>query len=189
MCGPARHSSQLTKRAEEIRIYAEKRDYSTRYCFLLDMHMPSGLKRFFVYDLNNNTVAFSGLVAHGSCDENFLKKPRFSNSGGSGCTSMGIYKICGAYYGQYGKSYRLYGLEKTNSNALSRSVVLHAFRCVPDEECYPKPICNSLGCPMVSSLFLKRLALIIDRSNKPVLLWVYDIPIPKKHFLFNRPRK
>jgi hypothetical protein len=52
--------------------------------------------------------------------------------------------------------------------------VLHGYRSVPDEESYPKPICNSAGCPMVSVAFLKKLSRILDGSNKPVLLWVYD---------------
>ena len=183
MCSPVRKQqkslSQLPRRAQEIRIYAQKEGYSTRYCFLLDMSLQSGLKRFFVYDLTRNMVAFSGLVAHGSCDQNFLKAPRFSNTPGGGCTSIGIYKVGNAYYGQYGKAYKLHGLEDSNSNVFSRLIVLHGNRFVPDQESYPKPICNSSGCPMVSPAFLNKLSSIIDKSNKPVLLWVYDTPAPQ----------
>ena len=171
-----RNLSELNKRAEEVRIYAQKKGYSTRYCFLLDMRLHSGLKRFFVYDLNKNAVLFSGLVAHGCCDQNFLKQARFSNTPGQGCTSAGIYKIGYAYYGQYGKAYKLIGLQNSNSNAFSRSIVLHSNRWVPDEESYPKPICNSSGCPMVSFAFLNKLSFILDGSDKPVLLWVYGRP-------------
>src|SRR6476469_5272488 len=82
MCSPFRKEhitlSKLDRRAREIRMYAGKKGYSTRYCFLLDMSMHSGLRRFFVYDMTRNTVAFSGLVAHGSCDQMFLKQARFS---------------------------------------------------------------------------------------------------------------
>jgi len=165
--------SELNKRAEEIKLYAQKKGYSTRYCFLLDMRLHSGLKRFFVYDLSKNAVLFSGLVAHGCCDQNFLKQARFSNTPGQGCTSIGIYKIGHAYYGQYGKAYKLIGLQNSNSNAFNRGIVLHSYRSVPDEESYPKPICNSSGCPMVSFTFFKKLSFILDGSNKPVLLWVY----------------
>lgn len=179
MCTPrkvVKHSSTspVEKRAQEIKIYAREKGYSTNYCFLIDMSVNSGLKRFFVYDLNKDAVAFSGLVAHGSCDELFLKQVKYSNSPGSGCTSNGLYRVGGRYYGQYGKSYRLYGLQNSNSNAFKRAVVLHALGCVPDEESYPRPICNSLGCPMVSTRFLEKLSLLIDRSEKPLLLWVYD---------------
>ncbi|HWJ92234.1 MAG TPA: murein L,D-transpeptidase catalytic domain family protein [Flavisolibacter sp.] len=178
MCSPFRKQqlslSKLDRRANAIRMYAEKKGYSTRYCFLLDMSLQSGLKRFFVYDFTNNSVAFSGLVAHGSCDQMFLKEARFSNAMGSGCTSLGLYKVGFAYNGQYGKAYKLYGLQNTNCNAFDRAVVLHGYSCVPDEEIYPKPICNSSGCTMVSFAFLTKLSSIIDDSKKPILLWVYD---------------
>ena len=166
--------SPTHKHAQQLKTYAREKGYSTNYCFLIDMSVNSGLKRFFVYDLNKNTVALSGLVAHGSCDQLFLENAKYSNNPGSGCTSTGLYKVGKRYYGQYGKSYRLYGLQNSNSNAFKRAVVLHGLECVPDEESYPKPICNSLGCPMVSISFLNKLSTLIDRSEKPLLLWVYD---------------
>jgi len=179
-CSPVREQqrslSELDRRAQEIKLYAQKNGYSSRYCFLLDMRMQSGLKRFFVYDMSNNMVAFSGLVSHGDCDENFLKTARFSNTPGGGCTSIGIYKVGRAYYGQYGKTYKLYGLQETNSNAFNRAIVLHGNTFIPDQENYPKPICNSSGCPMVSFSFLDKLSSVIDKSPKPVLLWIYDQP-------------
>jgi hypothetical protein len=180
MCSPfiqkQKSLSKLDKRARAVKMYAERKGYSTRYCFLLDMSLQSGLKRFFVYDMAKNKVAFSGLVAHGSCDEIYPKEVKFSNASGSGCTSMGLYKVGYTYNGQYGKAYKLYGLQKSNCNAFSRAVVLHGYSCVPDTECYPKQICNSLGCPMVSYGFLKKLSVIIDQSDKPILLWVFDKP-------------
>jgi hypothetical protein len=177
-CSPAfeqkKHVSELNSRAKEMKLYAQKKGFSTRYCFLADMRIESGLKRFFVYDLRNNKVFISGLVAHGSCDQFFLSKAKFSNLRGGGCTSLGLYKIGYAYYGQYGKSFKLFGLEKTNSHAFERAVVLHSYACVPDEEIYPKSLCNSSGCPMVSGTFLNKLSYIIEHSDKPVLLWIYD---------------
>jgi hypothetical protein len=148
--------STLDRRAQEIRKYAQQNGYSTSYCFLLVMGMQSGLKRFFVYDLTKNRVEISGLVAHGSCDQNFLKEARFSNDPGGGCTSIGIYRVGHSYYGQYGKTYKLHGLQNSNSNAFNRAIVLHGNAFVPDEETYPKPICNSSGCPMVSFRFLNK---------------------------------
>jgi hypothetical protein len=188
-CSPIREQqrsiSQLDKRAHELKSYAQKNGYSTRYCFLLDMRLQSGLKRFFVYDMSNNVVVYSGLVSHGDCDQNFLKTARFSNTPGGGCTSIGIYKVGRGYYGQYGKTYRLYGLQETNSNAFKRAIVLHGNTFIPEQESYPKHICNSSGCPMVSFSFLKNLSSVIDRSPKPVLLWAYNRP---KKSLINIPK-
>lgn len=178
MCSPLRQQqrnlSKLEKRAKAVKMYAQKKGYSTRYCFLLDMSMQSGLKRFFVYDMSKQNVVYSGMVAHGSCEQPAVKEAKFSNAPGSGCTSVGLYKVGFPYYGQYGKSYKLYGLQKSNCNAFSRAVVLHGYSCVPDKETYPKAICNSLGCPMVSPSFLKKISSLIDKSNKPILLWVYQ---------------
>ena len=103
--------SQVESCAKQLKSYAQQKGYSTKYCLLIDMSINSGLKRFFVYDLTKNTVAFSGLVAHGSCDQLFLSEVRFSNTPESGCTSYGVFKVGGKYRGHYGKAYKLYGLQ------------------------------------------------------------------------------
>ncbi len=163
----------INSHANDINIYAQQNGFSTKYCFLIDMSLPSGRKRFFVYDLEKNSVAYSGLVAHGSCNETFLSHPKFSNAANCGCSSLGKYKVGGFYRGKYGESYRLYGLDNSNSNAFKRGVVIHGYDCVPDEEIYPMVLCNSLGCPMVSYNFFDRLSRIIGQSEKPIILWVY----------------
>ena len=166
-------ATALSSRADDIENYATQKGYSTKYCFLIDMSIASGRNRFFVYDLENKTVAYSGLVAHGCCNETFISHPKFSNSSSSGCSSLGKYKVGGYYVGKYGPSYRLYGLESSNSNAFQRGVVIHGYDCVPDKQIYPMVLCNSLGCPMVSYNFFDRLSHIIDHSEKPILLWIY----------------
>ena len=160
--------------ASKIFKYAAENSFSTEYCFLVDMSLPSGRNRFFVYDLTKNSIVFSGLVAHGSCNETFMARPRFSNEPKGGCSSLGKYKIGEFYRGKYGKSYRLYGLDYSNSNAFKRAVVIHGYNCVPDEEIYPRVLCNSLGCVMVSYKFFDKISRIISRSEKPIVLWVYQ---------------
>lgn len=161
----------IVKRAME---YSANNSLSTEYCFLVDMSLPSGRNRFFVYDLIRNSIVFSGLVAHGSCNQSFLAQPRFSNSSNSGCSSLGKYEVGQFYTGKYGKSYRLKGLDKSNSNAYNRAVVIHGYDCVPDQEIYPRVLCNSLGCVMVSYKSFNKLSTFINRSNKPILLWMYQ---------------
>jgi hypothetical protein len=169
----SRKAPALSSRANDIGDYAIEKGYSTKFCFLIDMTIASGRDRFFVYDLENKAVAYSGLVAHGCCNETFISHPKFSNSSSSGCSSLGKYKVGAFYTGKYGPSYRLYGLESSNSNAFQRGVVIHGYDCVPDKEIYPMVLCNSLGCPMVSYNFFDRLSRIIDHSEKPILLWIY----------------
>ena len=160
--------------AKKINNYAVQNGFSTEYCFLVDMSLPSGRKRFFVYDLAKSSVIYSGLAAHGSCNQTFLSHPRFSNTLKCGCSSLGKYKVGEFYRGQYGKSFRLYGLDNCNSNAYKRAVVIHGYDCVPDEEIYPRVLCNSLGCVMVSYNFFDRISRIIEKSEKPIILWVYQ---------------
>jgi hypothetical protein len=50
----------------------------------------------------------------------------FSNSVGSEATSAGAYLTGDTYFGKYGHSMRLYGLDHTNSNALERAIVVHS---------------------------------------------------------------
>ncbi len=170
---PAEPFSKLKNWANEVKIFVQGKGFSEDYCFLIDMSIPSGKKRFFVYNTKTNSVLFSGLVAHGCCNESFLKEAKFSNTPNCGCSSLGKYKVGNAYSGQYGKSYKLYGMESTNSNALKRGVVLHGFSCVPDEEIYPRDVCNSLGCTMVSPAFFNKVSRIIDQSKKSIVLWIY----------------
>src|SRR4051812_26646218 len=47
--------------------------YNTKIAFLVDMRVPSGKNRFFIYDLEKNEVIDQGLVAHGSGSETGVK--------------------------------------------------------------------------------------------------------------------
>jgi hypothetical protein len=163
----------LRNRVVEAKNFSFEKNFSTRYCFLLDMSIPSGKKRFFVYDFLTNSIIYSGLVSHGSGGPNYSPQPKFSNEPGSDCTSLGKYKVGEQYCGQYGKSYKLYGLESSNSNAYKRAVVLHSYSCVPDDEIYPQGVCNSSGCAGVSANFFNKLNIVIKESQKPILLWIY----------------
>ena len=172
--GPDRNIAAINFLAKKTYNYAAQNGYSTAYCFLVDMNMPGGRKRFFVYDFAKSSIVYAGLVAHGSCNQTFLPRPRFSNASKGGCSSLGKYKVGEFYRGQYGRSFRLYGLDNCNSNAFKRAVVLHGYDCVPDEEIYPRVLCNSLGCVMVSYNFFDRLSAIIGKSEKPIIMWVYQ---------------
>jgi hypothetical protein len=147
--------------------------YNADIAFLADMKIQSGKNRFFVYDLKAETIIDSGLVAHGSGSETGMPgKLKFSNTPNSLCTSLGRYTIGNSYHGQFGKAYKLNGLDKTNSNAMIRHIVLHKFNTLPYFE-QDQPIRNSLGCPMVSVKFYDRLQKHIDASAKPILLDIY----------------
>jgi len=164
---------RLKQKARSFKLYNKGTDYDTGYCFLVDMRIASGKKRFFVYNLEKDSIEADGLVTHGSGSDKGAAELYFSNIPNSNCTSLGKYKIGGSYNGKFGLAFKLHGLDRTNSKAFERFVVLHAHGCVPEEEVDPSPICESWGCPTVSPTFLTILKKYIDKADKPILLWIY----------------
>ncbi|KAF2506655.1 murein L,D-transpeptidase catalytic domain-containing protein [Flavobacterium sp. P21] len=165
---------RINSRITDIRnmINADRR-YNSKIAFLIDMKVPSGKNRFFVYDLEKNEVIDQGLVAHGSGSETGIKGMlKFSNMPNSNCTALGRYSIGKTYKGIFGKAYRLAGLDETNNKALERAIVLHAYSAVPllEQDYY---ISNSHGCPMVNEEFFKRIQKIIDSSKTNILMDIY----------------
>jgi len=147
--------------------------YNSKIAFFIDMRIPSGKNRFFVYDLQNNKILDQGLVAHGCGSETGIKgELKFSNVPNSNSTSLGRYSIGNNYKGIFGKAYRLFGLDETNSNAFKRAIVLHHYSAVPYEE-QDHYISRSHGCPMVNEQFFKRIEKIIDSSKSNILLDIY----------------
>lgn len=164
---------KVDKSRNELELYAIKNKCNTRYAFVVDMRIPSYKKRFFVFDLKNDSIINAGYVAHGTGSETFRNELIFSNVPDSRCTSLGKYKIGASYKGMYGQSYRLHGLDSTNNKALERAIVLHGHSCVPDKANDEYPICFSYGCPMVSTKFLQILKGYISKQGKqPILLSV-----------------
>ena len=96
----------------------------------------------------------------------------FSNTENSYQSSLGKYEIGSSYTGKFGKAYRLKGLDKTNSNALKRAIVLHSYYCISDVET-KELACLGLGCPMLSPNFFKVAEKYIDGSKKPIILYAF----------------
>lgn len=163
----------LKQKGIEAKSFISANKYNDQVCFMVDMSLPSGQNRFFVYDLKNDSIKNAAVVTHGRCNEQWLEGRKYSNEPGCGCTSLGKYKIGYSYTGRFGLAYKLYGLDKTNSNAFKRFVVLHAHECVPETE-VKDDICQSDGCPTVSPQFLLQIKPMINQSSKPILLWIFE---------------
>lgn len=157
----------------EIKSYIKNKDYNQDLVVFINFKIPSGKYRYFLYDLKNNKIIQKAIVSHGSGSvvpgSNNLQ---FSNIEGSYQSSLGKYAIGGSYMGQFGKAYRLKGLDSTNDNAMQRAIVLHSFSSVSDVES-EKPATLSLGCPMLSLNAFKETAKYIDKSQKPVILYTF----------------
>ena len=83
--------------------------------------------RFYLLDTNSGQVR-EHFVSHGRGSDpghtGWLQQ--FSNRHGSNATSEGGYVTGEYYYGKYGRSMRVRGLDWTNSNAEARAIVVHA---------------------------------------------------------------
>jgi len=113
-------SDRFDSHLNEIKkIISKSSKYNKNVAFFIDMRIPSGKNRFFVYDLKENKITDKGIVAHGSGSETGIKgKLQFSNVHNSLSTSLGKYAIGNSYNGKFGKAYKLYGLDKTNSKCI-----------------------------------------------------------------------
>lgn len=167
---------RLKAQAASLQNYIKANNYNADYVFLLDMSIPSGKNRFFVYNLKKDAVENSSLVTHGVGSNRYENDDplEFSNEPNSQKTSEGRYKIGKSYYGKFGLAYKLHGLDATNSKAFERDIVLHSHARIPEKECFPEYIIVSAGCPTVSPSFLTTLDKYIKASAKPILLWVYN---------------
>lgn len=157
----------------EIKNFIKDKEYNQDLAIFINFKISSGKYRYFIYDLKNDKIVQKAIVSHGSGSvipqSNALK---FSNIEGSYQSSLGKYVIGESYVGQFGKAYRLKGLDSTNSNAMKRAIVLHSFGCVPDVESQ-NPACLSLGCPMLSVNAFKEMSKHIDKSIKPIILYAF----------------
>lgn len=155
--------------------------YNTNYCILVDMSLPSGVKRFMIWDFRKNAILVSGLVSHG-CGINpwsgiwSKDKPTFSNVANSHCSSLGKYQVGDRAASAWGIhiKYYLKGLESTNSNAFIRNVVLHSWERVPDNEVYPNGTPEDWGCPAISNNIMKEVDALLRKQKKHLLLWIYN---------------
>lgn len=166
---------------KEASEFCKKNKYNQDYYFLIDLSVHSGKNRFFVYDFKSNKVSKQNLVTHGSCDkiasnETKWEKAKFSNANNSHCSSKGKYKIGKRDSSSWGIKikYWLHGLEESNSNAVNRVVVLHSWTAVSDNEVYPRYSPLSWGCPAVSDDFMQVLDEKLQKTKKPVLLWIIE---------------
>lgn len=157
----------------EIKDYIKGKNYNQDLAVFINFKIHSGKYRYFVYDLKNDKILQKAVVAHGS--GSVVKNSQnlqFSNIDGSFQSSLGKYEIKESYSGKFGKSYRLNGLDPTNSNAMSRAIVLHSYGCIPDKES-TDPACLSLGCPMLSQNAFNQTAKYIDQSKQSIILYAF----------------
>lgn len=168
---------RLKAKADTAKAYCKQKGFNTKHCFLVDFSIHSGKNRFFVWDFEGDTIKYESLCCHGYGMKSTQSKPVFSNVEGSYCSSLGKYKMGIRSYSNWGINvhYKMHGLDKTNSNAFKRWVVLHSHTPVPDNEIYPQhlPLGWSQGCPVISNEVMEKCDKLLKESKKPIFLWIY----------------
>lgn len=167
------NSSLPEFRITELRTFLKGKNYNQDIAVFINFKIRSGKYRYFIYDLKNNKIQQQAIVSHGL--GSVIKNSdalNFSNIEGSYQSSLGKFEIKESYTGKFGKSYRLNGLDSTNSNAMQRAIVIHSYGCIPDKESQTQA-CLSLGCPMLSSNALQQTARYIDSSKQTVILYAF----------------
>lgn len=159
----------------EVRDFCERRGYSTDYYILVDFSIPSGKKRFFIYDLQRGKRLMSSYCMHGSGKGNTDAKPKFSNEFGSGCSSLGRYIMIGKGT-KFKNCIRLRGLDKTNYLAETRGILIHSAGKVTrfsGESKYIPIGSESRGCFTVSRDCVMKVMEIYRESSKrrPVMIY------------------
>lgn len=166
----------LEQRASEALSYAKKHHLNTSYALLLDYSIPSGTPRLFVWSYEKQQVVARMYVMHGVGGGSTKEKPVFSNRPGSKCSSLGKYKVLKSHGYKVRRSYRLQGLERSNSNAFRRGIMIHRSTWV-DRQCCKKYIPlherSCQGCVTVSSKGMNYLERLIKSETTPLLLWSY----------------
>jgi hypothetical protein len=159
--------------------YCKKNNLNDAYFFLIDLSMHSGKKRFYVCDFSKEIITDRYMVSHG-CGSIFWNKDyskenaKISNEVDSHCSSVGKYIIGKKGVSSWGikVNYQLYGMDKTNNNASKRSIVLHSWNAIKDNEVFPDGVPEGWGCPAVSNQSMKEIIKKIDHSPKRTLLWI-----------------
>ena len=137
----SKNSHENTQATEmEIRIKKYVSKYKKRFknhshFSFVDYRIPIHKERFFVYDLKEEKIIFSTFVGHAYKSGEYFPDDT-SNTPDTKKTSIGLFRVGKQYYGNFGKSKRLHGLEKTNSNGYRRAIVAHSMSGIMPSDLY-----------------------------------------------------
>jgi len=155
----------IEDKADELKAYCQEHGYNADYAILVDFGRFSLQKRLYVYDFNKGKVIMNSLAGHGSGGNSTIFRPDFSNAHGSHCSSLGHYKIVRERH-MYNRpavpAFELDGLDKTNSNALARGILIH-----------PSVGPLSWGCVTLPVARYHQLSEFL-KTQRNLIMWVYE---------------
>lgn len=177
---PSVDTADMGELSVEAETYALTHGLSTKYCFFVNYGVPSGTPRFYVWDFAKHDVIATARCMHGSGMANTASQPVFSNNVNSNCSSLGRFEVLRNEHGSRLKhSFRMKGLDKENSNAYRRGLLIHSSRWV-DQHKHKKyiplhrPSCQ--GCVTISTKGMKYVESLVNGEPKNILLWSFYKP-------------
>jgi hypothetical protein len=177
---PTIDTNALRLKSKEALTFCKSNQLNQKFCVLIDMNIHSGLKRFFVWSFENDSLMDAFLVSHGCGDnawgsDDSKDNVVFSNLFDSHCTSKGKYRIGERGISNWGVKvkYLMHGLESSNNNALKRFIVFHSWDAVSNEDIYPLGTVEGWGCPAISNQNFLKLDSILQNTKPSILMWIY----------------
>lgn len=158
-------SSDFDDKVTELTSYCKSNGYNANYGILVYYGRTILSRRFYLVDLKTGDVVMRSLCGHGCGNGSSILKGELSNVPGSHCSSIGHYRIGikRKMYTQDVMAFELDGLDKTNSNARSRSILLHESSWL-----------ISYGCVTLFPGRFDKAAEILQTQPKNVIMWVYE---------------
>ena len=144
-----------------IAIQKQYKVTNDKYVVMVDYSKSINEERLFVVNTKTSKIEMSSIVSHGVYSGKEYATD-FSNVKDSYKSSLGAYLTENTYYGHFGYSLVLKGLDKTNSNAKKRKIIFHSTKIMKTKW--------SWGC---FSLPEKNTRKIIDMIKGGCLVYAY----------------
>ena len=167
---------EMQLRAEKALQFAERKGLNENYCIFLDYGIRSGKPRLFVWSFGENRVVYSGYAMHGPGKGSTDDTPVFSNTPGSNCSSLGRFEVTRRRGRRNKTGFYLKGLERSNSNAYFRGIMIHSSRWVDGNKWRRYIPLNAkccLGCVTVSTRDMAYINRLMEKETDNLLLWTY----------------
>ena len=164
----------IEERAEKALAFTKRNNMNDHNALFVDYAIPSGTPRLFVWDFQKKEIVASTYVMHGPGGGSTAEKPQFSNRQGSECSSLGRFLVTKDRGTRLKRSFRIKGMDLDNRSAYGRGLMIHGAKWV-DRWCWKEYIplnrtcCQ--GCVTVSSRDMNYLWPLINKEEKPLLLW------------------
>ena len=134
---------------------------NNKYVVMIDYSKSIVSERLYLVNTKTHKIEMTSVVSH-AWKSGLNYATNFSNEEGTLKSSLGAYVTENTYYGTYGYSLVLNGLDKTNSNAKKRKIIFHSTKKMKTKW--------SWGC---FALPEKNTRKIIDKIKGGCLVYVY----------------